>query len=201
VEAAVEARAAGRSWAEIRQLLIEELRSRSRPVPDDKILDLHVDKIMDAPALPSPLPPDASQFTALKAFVRLVRVGYAQHKKLAAALGPVYPMEGPRGQPPYLVDRDYSLPMADVALDPATTAILGQLGKAGLVSLERDPEGQVAAYWVRQRLGTLSQEDGARYQPALDAAQRHGCSLMVWSQLTGRQDGTPRLQVYPAGIL
>lgn len=106
-----------------------------------------------------------------------------------------------RGQPPYLVDRDYSLPMADVALDPATTAILGQLGKAGLVSLERDPEGQVAAYWVRQRLGTLSQEDGARYQPALDAAQRRGCSLMVWSKLTGQQDGTPRLQVYPAGIL
>jgi hypothetical protein len=97
--------------------------------------------------------------------------------------------------------------LADVALDPATTALLGQLGKGGPVSLERDPEGQVAAegqvavYWVRQRLGTLSQEDGARYQPALDSAQLHGCSLMVWSKLTGQQDGTPRLQVYPAGIL
>jgi hypothetical protein len=201
VEAAVEARAAGRSQAEIRQLLIEELRSRSRPVPDDKVLDLHVDKIMDALAFPSPLPPDASQFTALKTLVRFVRVSYAQHKRFAAAMGPVYPMEGPRGQPPYLVEHDHSLPLAAVVLDPAATAILEQVRKPGIVSLERDPTGTVAVYWVRERLGALGQEDSARYQPALDAAQRHGCSLMVWSKLTGRQDGTPRLQVYPAGIL
>jgi hypothetical protein len=177
------------------------LQSRNRPVPEDLILDLHLDRIMYALALPSPLPPDASPFTALKALVRLVRVGHAQHKKFAAALGPVYPTEGPRGQPPYLVEQDHSLPMADVVLDPATTAILGQLGEGSIVSLERDPGGTVAVYWVRQRLGALSQEDSARYQPALDAAQRNGCSLMVWSKLTGRQDGTPRLQVYPAGIL
>lgn len=202
VEAAVEARAAGLSQAEIRQLLIEELQSRNRPVPDDMILDLYLDRIMFALAVPSPLPPDASQFTALKALVRLVRASYAQHKKFAAAKsGSAYPVEGPRGQPPYLVEKDYSLPMADVVLDPATTAILGQFGESGLVSLERDPEGTVAVYWVRERLGTLSQEDSARYQPALDAAQRHDCSLMVWSKLTGQQYGTPRLQVYPAGIL
>jgi hypothetical protein len=191
-EAAVEARAAGRSQAEIRQFLIEELQSRNRPVPDDKILDLHVDKIMHALALPSPLAPDSSAFTALKALVRLVWVGYAEHKKFAAAMsGSVYPMEGPRGQPPYLVEKDYSLPMTDVVLDPATTAILGQLGEGGLVSLERDPKGSVAVYWIRQ----------PRYQPALDAAQRSGCALMVWSKLSGHRDGAPRLQVYPAGIL
>jgi hypothetical protein len=201
VEAAVEARAAGLSQAEIRQLLIEELQSRNRPVPDDMILDLHLDRIMFALAVPSPLPPDASQFIALKALVRLVRASYAQHKKFAGAKsGSAYPVEGPRGQPPYLVEKDYSLPMADVVLDPATTAILGQIGESGLVSLERDPEGTVAVYWVRRRLGTLSQEDGTRYQPALDAAQRHSCSLVVWSQITRRQHGTPRLRVYPAGI-
>ena len=114
VEAAVEARAVGWSQTEIRQLLIGELQSRNRPVPDDMVLDLHVNKIMFTLVGPSPLPPDASQFTALKALVRLVRVGHAQHKKFAAALGPVYPMEGPRGQPPYLVEQDHSLPMADV---------------------------------------------------------------------------------------
>jgi hypothetical protein len=201
VEAAVEARAAGLSQAEIRQLLIEELQLRNRPVPDDMILDLHLDRIMFALAVPSPLPPDASQFTALKALVRLVRASYAQHKRWAAAKsGSAYPVEGPRGQPPYLVEKDYSLPTADVVLDPVITAILGQLGESCLVSLERDPEGTVTVYWVRQRLGTLSQEDGARYQPALDVAQRHSCSLTVWSQLTGLCGGAPRLRVYPAGI-
>ena len=201
VEAVVEARAAGLSQAEVRQLLIEELRSRNHPVPEDLTLEMHVNKIMDVLAFPSPLPPDASQFTALKALVRFVRVSYAQHKRFTAAKGPAYPVEGPRGQPPYLVEKDSSLPMADVVLAPATAAVLRKLGDGGIVSLEHDPEGTVAVYWVRQQLGTLSHEDGTRYQPALDAAQQQGCSLMVWSQLAGLQDGTPRLQVYPAGIL
>jgi hypothetical protein len=69
------------------------------------------------------------------------------------------------------------------------------------VSLECDYEAGVAVYSGPQRLGTLSDADSVRYQPALDAAQRSGCALMVWSQLSGPRDGAPRLQVYPAGIL
>lgn len=202
VEAAVQPRAAGRSWAEIRELVIEELQSRNRPVPDDAILDRHIERIMDTLALPPPLVPDASAFTALKALVRLAWQARVKHKKIAAARpGTFLPLEGSRGQAPYLVEKDYSMPMADVALDPGATATLNELGKDGIVSLELDPDARVVVYSGKQRLGTLSQEDGARYQPALEAAQHSGRSLMVWSQLSGLEDGTPRLHVYPAGIL
>ena len=200
VEAAVQARAVGRSRAEIRRLVIDELQSRNRPVPDDLILDLHIDKIVHTLALPPPLAPDASAFSALKALARLAWVGWAEHRKYAATMsGATHRVEVSR--PPYLVDKDYSLPMADVMLDPGAAAILEQLGHDGMVSLERDSEAVVAVYCGHQRLGTLNVTDGARYQPALDAAQHSGCSLMVWSKLSRLQDGTPRLQVYPAGIL
>ena len=208
VQEAVQARLAsqagpgGRSRAEVRQLVIEELQSRNRPVPDDMILDPHIDAIMLTHPLPPPLAPDAGAFTALKTLVRAARQARTQHKKFAAAMsGTTRPLEGPRGQPPYLVEKDYSLPMADVLLDPGATAVLEQLGDDSIVSLVSDPAGRVAVYSGQQRAGTLSAEDGARYQPALDAAQRGGCALMVWCHLSGRQDGKPRLQVYPAGIL
>lgn len=206
VQAAVQARSAGRNRAEIRQLVIEELQSRNRPVPDDMILDPHVDQIMLTLPLPPPLAPDASAFTALKTLVRTARQARAQHEKYAAAMSAeARSLQGPRGQPPYLVKPGYSLPMADAVLDPGATAILGRLGDGSIVSLERDPAAgdpaQVAVYSGQHRLGTLSDADGARYQPALDAAQRAGRSLMVWSKLSGLRDGTPRLRVYPAGIL
>ena len=57
VEAAVLARSAGRSRAEVRQMLIAELQSLNRPVPDDRILDLRVEQVT---FVPQPLPPDAS---------------------------------------------------------------------------------------------------------------------------------------------
>jgi hypothetical protein len=115
--------------------------------------------------------------------------------------GAARPLLGPRGQPPYLVEKDYSLPLADVVLDPGATAILVELGDGGIVSVERDPEARVAVYCGQQRLGALSVADGARYQPALDAAQRGGRSLMVWSMVSVLGEGAPRLRVYPAGIL
>jgi hypothetical protein len=199
---AVLPRSAGRSRAGIRQLVIEELRARNRPVPGDRMLDPYVEQIMLSVPFPPPLAPDASAFTVLKTVVRFVRQSHAQNKKIAAAMsGTFRPMEGSRGQPPYLVEKDWSLPMADVVLDPGAAAILEQLGDHPIVSLERDPEARVGVYAGPERLGTLSDEDGARYQPALDAAQRSGRALMVWSTLSRRQDGTPRLQVNPAGIL
>jgi hypothetical protein len=88
VEAAVLARSAGRSRAEMRQMLIAELQSLNRPVPDDRILDLRVEQVT---FVPQPLPPDASAFTALKALAGMVRQGRAVHKKLAAIRGEVPP--------------------------------------------------------------------------------------------------------------
>ena len=139
VQATVQPRAAGRSRPEVRQLVIEELRSRNRPVPDDRILDPHVDQIMLTSPLPPLLDPDTSALTALKTLVRAARQARAQHKRFTAAMsGAARPLLGPHGQPPYLVEADYSLPMADVVLDPAATAILERSG-GGIVSLERDP--------------------------------------------------------------
>lgn len=51
VEAAVLARSAGRSRAEVRQMLIAELQSLNRPVPDDRILDLRVEQVTFVPSL------------------------------------------------------------------------------------------------------------------------------------------------------
>jgi hypothetical protein len=45
VEAAVLARSAVRSRAEMRQMLIAELQSLNWPVPDDRILDLRVEQV------------------------------------------------------------------------------------------------------------------------------------------------------------
>jgi hypothetical protein len=201
VQAAVQARAVGRSRAEVRQLVIEELQARNRPVLDDMILDPHVDQIMLTSPLPPLLDPDTSAFTALKTLVRTARRARTQHKRFAAAIsGAARPLQGPHGQPPYLVEPDYSLPMADVVLDPGAPAILQRSG-GGIVSLGRDPEARVVVYSGQQRLGTLCAADSARYQPALEAAQRGGCSLMVWSQLSDPGAGPPRLRIYPAGIL
>ena len=94
VNAAVLARSAGRSRAEVRQMLIAELQSRNRPLPDDRILDLRVEQVTFAP---QPLPSDASAFTALKALAGMVRHGRAVHKKFAAMRGEVHRLEGPRG--------------------------------------------------------------------------------------------------------
>jgi hypothetical protein len=140
VEAAVLARSAGRSRAEMRQMLIAELQSLNRPVPDDKILDLRVEQVTFAP---QPLPPDASAFTVLKALAGMVRQGRAVHKKLAAMRGEVQRLEGPRGQPPYLVEADYSLPMADVILGPGAAAILDSFGVAS------------SCRWSGTRLGVI----------------------------------------------
>lgn len=71
----------------------------------------------------------------------MVRQGRAVHKKLAAIRGEIHRLEGPRGQPPYLVEADYSLPMADVILGPGAAAILDSFGGGIVVSLERDPAG------------------------------------------------------------
>lgn len=138
VQAAVLARSAGRSRAEMRQMLIAELQSLNRPVPDDRILDLRVEQVTFAP---QPLPLDASAFTVLKALAGMVRQGRAVDKKLAAMRGEAHRLEGPQGQPPYLVKADYSLPMADVILGPGAAAILDSFGGGIVVSLERDPAG------------------------------------------------------------
>jgi hypothetical protein len=205
VQAAVQPRSAGRSRAEVRQLIIEELRSRNRPVPDDMILDPHVDQIMLASPLPPLMDPDTSALTALKTLLRTARQARTQHKRFAAAMSSAArPLLGPHGQPPYLVEPDYSLPMADVVLDPGATAMPERSG-GGIVSLERDPgagdAARVVVYSGQQRVGTLSAADGARYQSALDAAQQAGCSLMVWSKVSDPGAGPPRLRVYLAGIL
>ena len=158
VQAAVQPRSAGRSRAEVRQLIIEELRSRNRPVPDDMILDPHVDQIMLASPLPPLMDPDTSALTALKTLLRTARQARTQHKRFAAAMSSAArPLLGPHGQPPYLVEPDYSLPMADVVLDPGATAMPERSG-GGIVSLERDPgagdAARVVVYSGQQRVGT-----------------------------------------------
>jgi hypothetical protein len=202
VRAAVLARSAGRSGAEVRQLLIAELQSRNRPVPEDPILDGRVEQIM---SIPPPLPPDASAFTALKMAVRMMRHSRAVHKSFAAMDGAVQRLEGPQGQPPYLVEADYSLPLVDVILAPGAAAILDSVGDGIVVSLERDLAGgdpaPVAVYSQGNRVGTLGTVEGALYQAALDAAQRAGGSLMVHGKIGGSPGRARKLQVYPAGIM
>lgn len=73
----------------------------------------------------------------------MVRQGRAVHKKLAAMRGEVHRLEGPRGQPPYLVEADYSLPMADVILGPGAAAILDSFGVAS------------SCRWSGTRLGVI----------------------------------------------
>jgi hypothetical protein len=118
-------------------MLIAELQSLNRPVPDDRILDLRVEQVTFAP---QPLRPDASAFTVLKALAGMVRQSRAAHKKLAAMRGEVHRLEG---QPPYLVEADYSLPMADVILGPGAAAILDSFGVAS------------SCRWSGTRLGVI----------------------------------------------
>jgi hypothetical protein len=140
----------------------------------------------------------------LKALAGMVRQGRAVHKKSAGMRGEVRQLEGPRGQPPYPVEADHSLPMADVIVGPGASAILDSKDDI-VVSLERDPaEGNpapVVVYSGRDQVGTLSPADGRLNQPALDAAQRDGRSLMVHGIVSRTPGGSLQLQVYPAGIL
>jgi hypothetical protein len=180
VEAAVLARSAGRSRAEMRQMLIAELQSLNRPVPDDRILDLRVEQVTFAP---QPLPSDASAFTVLKALAGMVRQGRAVHKKLTAMRGEVHRLEGPRGQPPYLVGAVYSLPMADVILGPGAAAILDSFGGGIVVSLERVPAGRdpvpVAVYsgWSRD-----AQRGGWGVEPACPGCRAAGGRVLDGSR-------------------
>jgi hypothetical protein len=132
VQAAVLARSAGRSRAEMRQMLIAELQSLNRPVPDDRILDLRVEQVTFAP---QPLPLDASAFTVLKALAGMVRQGRAVDKKLAAMRGEVHRLEGRGGSLLTWWRRTTRCrwPMSSSGRVPRPSWIV--------VSLERDPAG------------------------------------------------------------
>jgi hypothetical protein len=88
---------------------------------------------------------------------------------------------------------------------PGAAAILESFGDLIIVSLERDTAAgdpaPVVVYSGADRVGTLSPADGARYQPALDAAQQTGQALMVHGILSRTPGRVPQLRVYPAGIL
>jgi hypothetical protein len=117
------------------------------PTLEEALRSAQADEARREIPLQPPLAPDASAFTAFKTLVRAARQARAQHKKFAVGVsGTARPLEGPRGQPPYLVEKDYSLPMADVVLEPWAAAILEQLGNGGIVWLERDPEARVAVF-------------------------------------------------------
>lgn len=181
-------------------MFIGELRSRGRAVPDDLFLDFEADMIVNT------IPPDASMFTAVKALVKMFLRGRALDRELAGGVTVTraQDLRGPRGQAPYLVPPERSLPLADVILDPGAEAVLRPLGDEPVVSLERvspGGAGPVVVYVGDQRVGTVGPRDGPRYGPALEAAQRAGRTLMVHGVFSQAQDGVARLQVYPAGIL
>ena len=192
--AAVAARSAGRTRAQLREMFIDELRSRGREIPPGPVLETEVTLIEDT------IPPGASILTGMKIFARSLRRIRAIERELAAH---TLELQGPRGEVPYLVLGDYSLPLAEVTLDPGAAVRLRPPEKWKFVSLGQDVAGgpaPVVVYADQHRVGVLSARDSQRYQPALQAAGRAGGALFVQCRLSDTPDAPLRLQLHPAGI-
>lgn len=196
--AAVAMRSAGRTRAQLRQMLIDELRSRGRDTPPEVLLDAEID------AIESTIPSNASTIAAFRTFAKsLLRARKAQ-REFDALARDAHILRGPHGEDPYLILPDYSLSPVTVILDPGSAPHLSQMGHDVFVSLYRDrgrDDNPVVVYADGNRIGVLDMHDGLRYQPALDAAQRVGRALMVQAILIAGRDSSLRLQIYPAGIL
>jgi hypothetical protein len=196
--AAVVSKARGLPPASIRQLLIEELVTHGRDRPSDEVLDRQVSHIQ------ATVPPGATFREGIIALARAYRNQRASASELRSSLQHPQMISGPHGQAPYLVLADRSLPMAQVQVDQEAIATLGPDPSSVLVSLLHDAgDGQVevAAYVGMQRVGVLSSDDRARYQPAMAAAREEGAALIVQGLISAGFSGDNQLSIYAAGIL
>lgn len=150
------------------------------------------------------IPPDAGAFTLAKGFIRsLVRVRAAA-RDLAMARGENRELRGLRGEPPYVVMADLSLPMLTVRLDPHASSVIQDHHRSVFVALDRyedDRQDSVGIYIGSHRVGMLSGKDADRYRPAIQAAHRAGQVLMVQGRVARTSDSSSEMRLYAAGIL
>lgn len=196
-QAAAAARSAGLSRAQLRDLYIDELHARGGETPPEIILEAEVDQVQ------AMLPPGAGTLAGFKMLGLSALRALKARRELARQPRVRQVLRGPRGEAPYVVLPDHSLPRTDVILDPDAASVVRALGPGLFVSLNQETPGDasVVVYADDRRVGTLAPDDVPRYQPALDAARRAGSVLMVSGDLTGGDDAVPRLQIYPAGVL
>jgi hypothetical protein len=63
-----------------------------------------------------------------------------------------------------------------------------------------DEDGQVAVYMDQNRIGSLRESDGQRYQPALQEVRRRNAALIVQGILSRPSDKQITLRIYPVGL-
>jgi hypothetical protein len=196
--AAVASKASGLPAASIRQLLIEQLIAQGCDLPSDDVLDRQVTRIQ------ATVPSGATLREGILAVARAYRNKRNSDRELRSSLQHPQMLSGPNGEEPYLVLADRSLPMAQVEVDQEVTAKLGLEESSVFVSLFHDAgDGQfrVAAHIAKRRVGVLSANDGARYQPAMTAARQTGAVLVVQGIISTGPCEEMQLRIYPAGIL
>jgi hypothetical protein len=196
--AAVVSQASGLPAASIRQLLIEQLITQGSDLPSDDVLDWQVSRIQ------ATMPPGATLREGILAVARAYRNKRAADRELRSSLQHPQMLSGPRGEEPYLVLADRSLPMAQVDVDQEVIATLDPEASSVFASLLHDAgDGQfrVEAYIAKRRVGVLSADDGARYQPAMTAARQKGAVLVVQGIISAGPSRDRQLRIYAAGIL
>jgi hypothetical protein len=196
--AAVASKASGLPAASIRQLLIEQLIAQGSDLPSNDVLDRQVTRIQ------ATVPSGATLREGMLAVARAFRNKRASDRELRSSLQHSQMLAGPRGEEPYLVLADRSLPMAQVDVDQEVIAELDPEESSVFVSLLHDAgDGQlrVAAYVAKRRVGVLSANGGERYQPAMTAARQAGAVLVVQGIISAGPNEKKQLRIYAAGIL
>ena len=194
---AVAGRASGLPVASIRQLLIEQLTTQGIDLPSDDVLDRQVSRIQ------ATVPPGATIREGILAVARAYRNKRAVDREMRSSLQHPQMLSGPRGEEPYVVLADRSLPMAQVDVDQEVIETLDSEASSVFVSLVHDAgedQSRVAAYIGKQRVGVLSAADGPRYQPAMTAARRTGAVLVVQGIINAVPSRDRQLRIYAAGI-
>lgn len=176
----------GKSSAEVRELLIRELRSRGVPLPPDFVLD------MDARALAG----GWSSTNAFRAVVGTVR-------GLAGFLGELRDIFSNTRELPHPSERGVhfvpTAPPAEVILEIDAELLRalsfgpsdGQIARIP-VYLERSGE-QVAVYTDSGRVGTLRPNDVPAYLSILRQAEEEGNAPLVMATLTREAEGEAHL--------
>jgi hypothetical protein len=198
VRESIEARSAGLSRGELRDLFMGELLSRGYEIPPDSVLDREIDLMRLA------IPRDAGIFTMTKWLIRSVMQARSTARDLAAARGESHTIQGPRGEPPYVVMADLSLPMVAVTLDPQASSVITRKDRGVFIALDRhDSDGPdaVVAYLANDRIGVLAKHDGEIYYPAIKAARQAGRILIVQGKSSWTPDASPEIRIYAAGVL
>jgi hypothetical protein len=200
---AVRARAAGKSRAEIRDLLIAEMESRKIQVPSAQGLDALTDSIASGG------PGDPSGWQAARILVGIVKRMVAESRG-SRSLTPFDRMtkgaKSAGGNAFYSSSWDDAGPMATVILDsnagqllsvprfpmPIVARIELQPGRQGGSS----DDGEVVVHVNEQRVGVLSAADSPRYRQALEDPRRHGSALAVPGFASRTADGSLQIRIY-----